>query len=157
MVTLRTVMAVTMSAESKVGGDGNVTGTEACDDGNTVGGDGCSPACQLEICGNGIVDVGEACDDGNTVDGDTCSSDCGEAIICGDNFAGTGEECDDGNTSNGDGCSNACVVELAAMEQSMLPSLEPQQLSLLNNATTETLQVATAALTYVSLRLAATE
>lgn len=40
---------------------------EACDDGNAVGGDGCSANCLSdESCGNGILDaaVGEACDDG---------------------------------------------------------------------------------------------
>ncbi len=33
-------------------GDSFVDGTETCDDGNTVGGDGCSATCQLEIVGN---------------------------------------------------------------------------------------------------------
>ena len=40
---------------------------ELCDDGNTIGGDGCSADCtSVEICGNGIKDVSEVCDDGNT-------------------------------------------------------------------------------------------
>ncbi|MBI5501268.1 MAG: hypothetical protein HY907_13560 [Deltaproteobacteria bacterium] len=45
---------------------------EACDDGNTVGGDGCSADCTSdESCGNGIVDPGEACD-GETWCDDLC-------------------------------------------------------------------------------------
>ncbi|HEY5924301.1 MAG TPA: kelch repeat-containing protein [Kofleriaceae bacterium] len=53
---------------------------EVCDDGNQVGGDGCSIDCRsLEVCGNAIVDpvIGEECDAG--VPGqshDSCSSTC---------------------------------------------------------------------------------
>ncbi|HEY4014849.1 MAG TPA: DUF4215 domain-containing protein [Polyangiaceae bacterium] len=75
-------------------GDGALAGTEQCDDGNTVSGDGCSSSCQLEpgwtcptpgqpckrieYCGNGILelDIGEQCDDGNTTSGDGCSATC---------------------------------------------------------------------------------
>src|SRR5262249_56578058 len=60
-------------------GDGEVIG-EACDDGNTTGGDGCSAGCTVEpgyactgspstcaaICGDGLIVGGETCDDGNT-------------------------------------------------------------------------------------------
>lgn len=64
---------------------------ESCDDGNRIGGDGCSADCLIEmqaktelsatatvhpLCGNGKVEEGEACDDGNTVDGDTCPANC---------------------------------------------------------------------------------
>lgn len=53
---------------------------EACDDGNTVSGDGCSNRCRVEsttpTCGNGSLEAGEQCDDGNTVSGDGCSSQC---------------------------------------------------------------------------------
>jgi fibro-slime domain-containing protein len=66
-------------------GDGVRTSNEACDDGNQMPFDGCSPDCQLEPrcsagacearCGDGVV-AGEACDDGNTVDGDGCSARC---------------------------------------------------------------------------------
>jgi cysteine-rich repeat protein len=53
---------------------------EACDDGNQLGGDGCSADCLSdETCGNGVVDsiAGETCDDaspGRSRDG--CSSLC---------------------------------------------------------------------------------
>ena len=51
---------------------------EACDDGNTSNGDGCSSTCQIEVpvCGNGKIETGETCDDGNTINGDGCSSVC---------------------------------------------------------------------------------
>lgn len=74
-------------------GNGVVEDGESCDDGNSVGGDGCSADCKAiepgyvcyegkpceqvsGVCGNGKVDDGEACDDGNQVSGDGCSSDC---------------------------------------------------------------------------------
>ncbi len=65
---------------------------EQCDDGNRIGGDGCSGVCLIEpnwtcptpgrpcvsliVCGNGVRQTGECCDDGNTVNGDGCNSFC---------------------------------------------------------------------------------
>jgi serine protease len=92
-------------------GDGIRAGTEACDDGNAVSGDGCSADCSSkEICGNGIVDEskGETCDDGNTVSGDGCRFDCSGEESCGDGHKDAREVCDDGNTIGGDGCSADC-------------------------------------------------
>ncbi|GEM_PF-2569210 len=72
-------------------GNGVITGTETCDDGNTTAGDGCSSTCMeetgwdcvgspslcLPICGDGIrIPITEACDDGNQLSGDGCSSIC---------------------------------------------------------------------------------
>jgi fibro-slime domain-containing protein len=67
-------------------GDRNKEGTEACDDGDVVDGDGCSGACSLEpdcssgacvsACGDAVKLAPEACDDGNRTDGDGCSRDC---------------------------------------------------------------------------------
>jgi cysteine-rich repeat protein len=119
-------------------GDGVIDGTEACDDGGAVSGDGCSATCQLEtgwscsgaptsclpICGDGILRGIEACDDGGLTPGDGCSAVCqvesGWACIgtpsvctagCGDGLIRGSEVCDDGDTSSGDGCSAACAPE----------------------------------------------
>ncbi len=73
-------------------GNGFQDGSETCDDGNVLNGDGCSSYCRVEFgwacprfgqpcvqayaCGNGLLSPGEACDDGNTLSGDGCSGDC---------------------------------------------------------------------------------
>ncbi len=60
-------------------GDHIVEAGEACDDGNTTDGDGCSADCASnETCGNKVIDLvkGEQCDDGNFLDHDGCSSAC---------------------------------------------------------------------------------
>ncbi|HVZ87511.1 MAG TPA: DUF4215 domain-containing protein [Polyangia bacterium] len=125
-------------------GNGVLDNGESCDDGNKVGGDGCTPLCQIENgyscptpgqpcvrtakCGDGILTSPEACDDGNTTGGDGCSADCtmvetgwrcpvpGRPCvpICGDGVIEQGETCDDGNTTNGDGCSSTCQTEPGA-------------------------------------------
>ncbi len=124
-------------------GDGinNQGGIEACDDGNTLPGDGCNGACQIEPnwtcpsagsctrsfrCGDGTINPGEVCDDGNTNNGDGCDSTCsvqdgrytcmaGKACVltsvCGNKRVELGETCDDGNAAAGDGCSPTCAVE----------------------------------------------
>jgi cysteine-rich repeat protein len=125
-------------------GDGILQRNEACDDGNTEGGDGCNRICQLEanwecpepgkpcrnlaICGNGRLTSDETCDDGNTNSGDGCSADCGSiepgwecrvpgtrcTPACGDGVSSGGETCDDGNSNSDDGCSSTCQVEPGA-------------------------------------------
>lgn len=120
-------------------GDGVISDdSEACDDGNTDDGDGCSAACEVEngfecmgepsacasVCGDGLVASDELCDDGNTDDGDGCAATCepedgyectGQPSdctgICGDGVLIGDEACDDGNTDDGDGCSSACEPE----------------------------------------------
>jgi fibro-slime domain-containing protein len=65
---------------------------EACDDGNSLPGDGCSGACTIEpnfICPN---------------PGQPCQS----TIVCGDSKVTGGEVCDDGNNVSGDGCPSTC-------------------------------------------------
>lgn len=75
-------------------GNGTVEAPEACDDGNTIPGDGCSGVCAIEpgytcptagqpciytvvtTCGNSLIEGNEACDDGNKFDSDGCSSGC---------------------------------------------------------------------------------
>ncbi len=123
-----------------------VSATEACDDGNSRAGDGCSADCRTVepeytcptanapciyapppavACGNGVIDAGETCDDGNTLGGDGCSATCQltagwvcpkagalcSAAACGDKLVAGTEGCDDGNTVGGDGCSATCTVE----------------------------------------------
>jgi len=81
-------------------GDGKIEGTEACDDGNTTPGDGCSPTCRFE----------PSCSSATG----TCTSKCGDGIVMpaqDDSPIGPDGACDDGNTNSGDGCSATCVVE----------------------------------------------
>src|SRR5690606_14432185 len=72
---------------------------ESCDDGNTVGGDGCSMGCQSEFCGKGAVEPGEACDDGNNIGGDGCSANCNSNETCGNSITELSEACDTGGES----------------------------------------------------------
>ena len=123
-------------------GNGVVDPGEACDDGNKMGGDGCTPLCQIEdgytcppaggkcmltsMCGNGKLEGTEACDDGNMVANDGCTNcvvDTGYICrvpgrpcvrLCGDGILTPPETCDDGNTTPGDGCSASCQVEPGA-------------------------------------------
>ena len=60
----------------RVCGDGFLDTGEACDDGNTVSGDGCQGHCALPYCGDGITDPGETCDDGGSFNNDGCDSTC---------------------------------------------------------------------------------
>ena len=113
-------ITVTESGSSSTGpvapvcGDGTQDGTEECDDGNNVDGDGCQADCTLTpACGNGKLEEGEACDDGNTVDGDDCSADCStvtQQAKCGDGETQDPEQCDDGNNVDGDGCQADCTI-----------------------------------------------
>ncbi|MEZ4398816.1 MAG: Ig-like domain-containing protein [Kofleriaceae bacterium] len=77
-------------------GDGVVEAPEACDDAGTAAGDGCGPACAVElgwscagspsacapVCGDGLPVGGEACDDGNLIDTDGCTTACVAAPPC---------------------------------------------------------------------------
>ena len=103
-------------------GNGILEAGEACDDGNTAAGDGCSATCTIEppppppVCGNGILEAGEDCDDGNNSDGDGCSATCcieppPPPPVCGNGILEGDEACDDGNTAGGDGCSATCEIE----------------------------------------------
>ena len=76
-------------------GDGDIIyGVEACDDGNTQPGDGCSDTCEIEEgyfciidpikflsvceprCGDGLLRYPETCDDGNALSDDGCNQYC---------------------------------------------------------------------------------
>ena len=72
-------------------GDGKTEVFEECDDGNRIGGDGCSDSC--------VVENGWDCSNGN------CET------VCGDGRLFFSEQCDDGNSFSGDGCDKYCKVE----------------------------------------------
>lgn len=85
---------------SQVCGNGAIEGTEACDDGRSDDGDGCSAACAVEV---GFTCAGEP-----TV----CVSDEeDDETVCGDGAIEGIEACDDGNGALGDGCSAICQIE----------------------------------------------
>ena len=112
-------------------GDGAVAPGEACDDGNTDDGDGCSSRCSIEggwacfeptgeasvctfTCGDGFVDPSEECDDAeaNADSPDACRTTC-VAPSCGDEIIDSDEGCDDGmNNSDeaADACRTTCVM-----------------------------------------------
>jgi fibro-slime domain-containing protein len=105
-------------------GDRERAKSEACDDGNAQGGDGCSSDClaiepgfscqppgsacrRIARCGDGQVASFEPCDDGNLKDGDGCSARCklelgfrcsGQPSVC------TSRGCGDGKTEGAEGC-----------------------------------------------------
>ena len=83
-------------------------GSEGCDDGNAVNGDGCDGNCTITACGNGITTAGEQCDDGNAINGDGCDDNC-HISRCGNGITAGDERCDDGNTDDGDGCDHTCT------------------------------------------------
>ncbi len=121
-------------------GDGERDAIEACDDGNTAGGDGCAADCMLVedgyrcptpgvlcipiVCGNARIHPPEQCDDGNGVGGDGCSASCQlepgwscslpgvacAAAECGDGIVAGFEQCDDGGAATA-GCSDDCQLE----------------------------------------------
>jgi len=75
---------------------------EACDDGNTRAGDGCSPVCAVEpgyLCTTGQPCRLPRCGDGIV---ETYTDANGAALT---------ERCDDGNAQAGDGCSSVCSIE----------------------------------------------
>jgi fibro-slime domain-containing protein len=122
-------------------GNGERGKDEACDDGNTMSGDGCAADClgiepgyscpmgkacrMIARCGDGILAASEVCDDGNTDDGDGCSARCKVELgfgcsgdpskcvetVCGDGNVEGIEACDDGSHFPFDGCSANCQVE----------------------------------------------
>jgi len=87
-------------------GDGLVAGSEKCDDGNKLSGDGCNGNCGVEL---GYHCANTACTES------ICLWQTGNEV-CGDGFTlgaeiDTPDFCDDGGTSSGDGCSATCTVE----------------------------------------------
>jgi len=78
-------------------GNRQLTSDEACDDGNTVSGDGCANNCLSVEPGYSCVTPGQP---------------CRPVARCGDGLVVFPEQCDDGNKNNGDGCSDGCKVEI---------------------------------------------
>lgn len=102
--------------DEQVCGDGEITGTEQCDDGvndNTYG--SCTTDCSARAahCGDGIINGPETCDDGindNAYGG--CTPTCERASYCGDGVINGLETCDDGEDNNidGQGCNTNCIL-----------------------------------------------
>ena len=102
------------NAWATICGDSIKAGSETCDDGNTVGGDGWEANC-------GVVTTGFVCFGGSITVKDTwvqCTtgfypnSDKAQCITqWGDSIKAGSEGWDDSNSSSGDGCSSSCVVE----------------------------------------------
>ena len=105
----------------EVCGDGVVTRSETCDEGdlNGSGYGACAADCTPgPRCGDGLVqaDGNEACDNGLNVDrystsAAACGPGCTRPSFCGDAVvdAAFGEECDDGVNDNAyGGCSDTC-------------------------------------------------
>ncbi|MFP6580218.1 MAG: hypothetical protein VCC02_10525, partial [Myxococcota bacterium] len=128
---------------ASVCGDGNVEGTEECDDGGTSDGDCCSSTCQYETtgsaCGDGtdtLCDSADSCDgsgscqDNLAAAATTCGDAGGECIIqdlcdgagaCSDNgYVANGTACGDGTDTlcdSADSCdgSGSCQTNFAAI------------------------------------------
>ncbi|MBN2804161.1 MAG: DUF4215 domain-containing protein [Deltaproteobacteria bacterium] len=85
-----------VSSDSTKCGNSVLTDDEACDDGNTKSGDGCTKDCLA-------VEVGYSCNPPGEA--------CRQIAKCGDGLLVLPELCDDGNKDDGDGCSSACRIE----------------------------------------------
>lgn len=91
-------------------GNNVVEGTEACDDGNVLPGDGCDVACLVEdgtACTSNAECASAVCDASETPPVCEAPNTCGNAMLEG------AEVCDDGTRVSGDGCSESCVFENA--------------------------------------------
>jgi cysteine-rich repeat protein len=95
------------SGTGAICGNGILEAGEACDDGNTLNGDGCTSTCTIQ--------PGYYCTGAPSV----CTTVCGDGIV-----AGT-EQCDDGNTVNGDGCSSTCQIE-GCLTASQCPGVDTE-------------------------------
>ncbi len=126
---------VQQPGETGTCGDGTLTSGEACDDGNTRDGDGCTAACAVEsgwacpspglrceaaMCGDGLLVGSEECEHAPGATAVGCSAtcrietgyDCNATTFacvqtaCGNGKVERGETCEDGNAIPFDGCYN---------------------------------------------------
>ena len=104
-----------VNVKASIWGDGYLTGSEACDDGNTSSMDGWAADCNsIEsnykwIGGSSSSkDVCTLCPSGTSQLGTTSPNQW--APIWGDGKVISPEVCDDGNVNNGDGCNNSCTI-----------------------------------------------
>ena len=86
-------------------GNQKVETGEACDDGNTTGGDGCSADCAAIEDGYQCPTEGGAC---TKIEENNKPPEENTDPKCGDGKVESGEVCDDSNTDAGDGCSADC-------------------------------------------------
>jgi len=98
------LVVTTMPGQTPVGGlkpcgNGFINRGEQCDDGNRVGGDGCSFEC--------VIEEFFKCSRPNPTTPDTCVFTCGNMVV----EPESGEKCDDGNRNGGDGCSPLCQID----------------------------------------------
>lgn len=102
-------------------GNGTIESNEACDDGNTESGDGCSATCEVED-GYACPESGKCTKDETPGDHedpadkpkdptDGPKDDPAPEKLCGNSQLDDDESCDDGNDASGDGCSDACAIE----------------------------------------------
>ncbi len=94
-------------------GNGTLEGAEACDDGNTLDGDGCQMDCTILLLADGST-----CTSNNNQCINVCdtldSNMCEPADTCGNGVVEGAEACDDGNLTDADGCEMDCTVTLLA-------------------------------------------
>lgn len=96
-------------------GNAEVDESETCDDGNTVGGDGCSSDCQLDSCiaqTTGGYPANPLCFDASDCTVDTCDTNtgnCRHVVECGDGVSCTIDSCSGTvctHTANSAACSD---------------------------------------------------
>lgn len=89
---------------SPVCGDGDMEGSEVCDDGNTFNNDNCPNDCTPAACGDSVVEGAEDCDPPLA---GVCDASCQEipAAVCGNGVVEFGEDCEPPNTAS---CDSLC-------------------------------------------------
>ncbi|CAI2370222.1 unnamed protein product [Moneuplotes crassus] len=131
-------------------GDGYQVGTEVCDDGNNVDGDGCKSDCSA-------IETSWACSGGSSAAKSVCTE-CTQGLYqndpsnpteciskCGDGYRLGSEVCDDGNIIDDDGCSYDCTeIEVGWKCDTSVPNICTRDYkSVPMNSNERSIQVAT--------------